>query len=112
MHEEMCGRFDTDVFIAADLCCSCHGGETVSKGEIGDNCQDWDETTSRYAPDCKKGLLCLYEEQTDVASIPGMSNFCAEPEGSWTIEDRLGYWYHSRYSDDVHDGYWISEDEE
>ena len=59
---EECGLFDTDTFIAADLCCSCHGGETVSKGEVGDNCQDWDEMTSRYAPDCKNGLLCLYEE--------------------------------------------------
>ena len=41
-----------------------------------------------------------------------MYNFCSEPEGAWTIEDRLGYWYHSRYTDDVHDGYWITEDGE
>ena len=45
MIPEECGLFDTNTFIAADLCCACHGGDSVSKGEVDDRCEDWDETT-------------------------------------------------------------------
>ena len=62
MIPEECGLFDTDTFEAAFLCCACHGGDTVSKGEVGDYCLEWDETTFKYAPDCKEGLICAYSE--------------------------------------------------
>ena len=114
MKEEMCGRFDTDVFIAADLCCSCHGGETVAKAEEGESCIDWNESAGRYYPDCAQGLVC---EQQETPSTDGSYMMCViythpgdNSDGLWYGRDgSTGYWFYSDGST-ADAGYWITED--
>ena len=114
MIPEECGLFDTNTFIAADLCCSCHGGETVAKAEEGESCIDWNESAGRYYPDCAQGLVC---EQQETPSTDGSYMMCViythpgdNSDGLWYGRDgSTGYWFYSDGST-ADAGYWITED--
>ena len=72
-----CGSFDTNTFIAADLCCACSGGDIETLGGAGDLCQGFNENTGRAFPECSDGFECA-PLTGDVITIPGQESVCVE----------------------------------
>merc|ERR1712176_1569062 len=62
-----------DKIFSRDCHLLSHSTTSVLAGE-GANCEDWDESTSSYFPDCELGLEC--KSIGDVFTIPGAGRTC------------------------------------